>query len=448
MKSYLFSITALVLTPTIVIRAGGDLKKDEKPNIIIIYCDDLGYGDLGVTGHPNIKTPNIDKIALSGVRFTNYYSASPASTASRYSLLTGKYPSRSGFGWVLNPNSKRGIHPKEITLAEALKAQQYKTSIFGKWHLGTAKKEYLPLQNGFDEYLGLPYSNDMIPPKWPDIALMNGNDTLELNPNQSKLTELYTSKAISFITENRKENFFVYIPYSMPHVPLHPGKKFERRSKRGAYGDVVEEIDWSVGQILSTLEKQKLDKKTIIWFISDNGPWLIKKEKGGSSGLFRDGKGSTWEGGVRVPCIAYCPELISPSVNDEIITAMDVYATTLWFSGFELPKDHVMDGFVISSYLGYANTAKKKDTPYFYFGKEQKLFAVRLGKWKLHIDTYSQLGIDYFESTLPLLFDLEEDPSEKYNVADKNPEIVNSLTKMIDAKINEIKSAGSFYNEN
>lgn len=436
-----------MLVSTNGIQATENKHKEERPNIILIYCDDLGYGDLGVTGHPHIKTPIIDKMALSGVRFTNYYSASPASTASRYALLTGKYPPRSGFGWVLQPDSERGIHPKEITLAEALKSQQYKTAIFGKWHLGTKKKEYLPLQNGFDEYLGLPYSNDMISSKWPKIALMQGNDTLELNPDQSKLTELYTSKAISFIAENCKENFFVYIPYSMPHVPLHPGKKFERTSKRGVYGDVVEEIDWSIGQILSTLKKHKLDKKTIIWFMSDNGPWLIKNEEGGSSGLFRDGKGSTWEGGVRVPCIAYCPGLIPSSINEEVVTAMDVYATNLWLSGFELPQNHIMDGFVISSYLGYDNVSKKKDVPYFYFGKGHKLYAVRLGKWKLHVDTFSQLGIDYFGGKLPLLFDLEEDPSEKYNVAEGNPEVVRSLKEMIDEKIREIKTVGSFYDK-
>lgn len=445
MKNILFVITTSLFVSPVVVNAAENKQDKKNPNIILIYCDDLGYGDLGVTGHPHIKTPHLDQMALSGVRFTNYYSASPASTASRYAVLTGKYPSRSGFGWVLNPGSERGIHPREITQAEALKEKGYKTAIFGKWHLGTTKKEYLPLQNGFDEYVGLPYSNDMIPPKWPDIALMNGNDTLEMNPDQSRLTKLYTDKAISFIENNKKVNFFIYIPYAMPHVPLHPGGKFAGKSKRGIYGDVVEEIDWSVGRILKALKKEKLDKNTIVWFISDNGPWIIKNEEGGSSGLFRDGKGSTWEGGVRVPCIAYCPGLIPPAVNESIVTAMDVYATNLWLSGYKLPAEHITDGAVIASYLGYKNVMEKKELPYFYFGLGQKLFAVRSGKWKLHIKTYSQTGVDYFKGELPLLFDLETDPSEKYNVAKENPEIVTRLKMLVDQKVEEVTSTGNFF---
>jgi arylsulfatase A len=442
------SIPIITLISALPINGKAQEIIDQKqPNIILIYCDDLGYGDLGITGHPMIKTPNIDKMAMEGVRFTNYYSASPASTASRYSLLTGRYPSRSGFGWVLSPNSDRGIHPNEITQAEALKKQGYKTAIYGKWHLGSTKKEYLPLQNGFDEYIGLPYSNDMIPPKWPDIALLSGNDTLQLNPDQSKLTELYTENAISFIKKNKKEKFFVYIPFAMPHVPLHPGNKFAGKSKRGIYGDVVEEIDWAVGEIISTLENEGLDKNTIIWFTSDNGPWIIKNEEGGSAGLFRDGKGSTWEGGVRVPCFAYYPGQIEPSVNNAVITAMDIYATNLWLSGYKLPSDHVTDGFVIASYLGYKDTEEKKNEPYFYFGVGNKLQAVRHGKWKLHIKTNSQLGIDYFDGELPLLFNLEVDPSEKYNLASEYPEIVKTLNELIESKIEEINKTGSFFDK-
>lgn len=422
-------------------------KDTEQPNIILIYCDDLGYGDLGVTGNPNIKTPNIDRMALNGMRFTNYYSASPASTASRYSLLTGKYPSRSGFDWVLAPKSERGIHKNEITQAEALKSKGYKTAIYGKWHLGSSQIEYLPLQNGFDEYVGLPYSNDMIPPKWQDIALMRGNDTIEINPNQEKLTELYTNEAISFIKKNKQNSFFVYIPYAMPHVPLYASDKFKGKSKRGVYGDVVEEIDWNVGQILSTLEKEDLDKNTIIWFISDNGPWLIKNEEGGSAGLFRDGKGSTWEGGVRVPCIAYCPELIPVQINDEIVTAMDVYATNISIAGYSLPENHITDGKSVASYLGYPNIKHKVDTPYFYFGLGNKMFAVRKGKWKLHVKTYSQLGIDYFNGVLPLLFDLNTDPSEKYNLADQYPEVVSELKMLMEQKNEEIIADSNFWDK-
>lgn len=404
----------------------------EKYNIILVYCDDMGYGDLGITGNPHIKTPNIDGMAMGGIRFTNYYSASPASTASRYAMLTGRYPSRSGFDWVLDPKSPEGIHPKEYTIAEVLKSQGYKTAIYGKWHLGSTSKEYLPLQNGFDEYIGLPYSNDMIPPHYQDIALLSGNDTLEMNPNQNKLTELYTTEAISFIKKNKKNSFFIYLPYAMPHVPLHPGKNFVGTSKAGAYGDVVEEIDWAIGELLETLKKEKLDRKTIVWFISDNGPWILKKTDGGSAGLFRDGKGSTWEGGVRVPCIAYCPGLISPGVNDEIVTAMDVYMTNAYLGNGVIPESHVVDGSNIASYLGFDVMPKKDDTPYFYLGVGNKLMAVRKGKWKLHIKTYSQLGIDYFGKKIPLLFDLNSDPSERYDLSCKHPEIVKDLLQLIE----------------
>lgn len=419
--------------------------KNERPNIIIVYCDDLGYGDLSITGHPHIKTPHIDRMAMEGIRFTNYYSASPASTASRYSLLTGRYPSRSGFNWVLDPKSQIGIHPDELTIAEILKQSGYATAMYGKWHLGSTKKEYLPLQNGFDEYIGLPYSNDMIPPNYPDIALLCGNDTIEVNPDQSGLTELYTQKAISFIKEHKKEPFFVYLPYAMPHVPLYPGKAFEGKSLRGLYGDVVEEIDWAMGEIFKTLKQEGVDDNTIVWFLSDNGPWILKNEEGGSSGLFRDGKGSTWEGGVRVPCIVRWPDRIKTQINENIITAMDIYATCSWIGTGKIPQDRVIDGENIASYLGFDEIKEKPDTPYYYFGIGNRLMAVRHGKWKLHVKTYSQLGLKYFEDELPLLFNLENDPSEKYNLASQYPEIVKELSASLEEKIKEVNRTGNFH---
>ena len=271
---------------------------DQKPNVVIIFCDDLGYGDLTSYGHPTIKTPHLDRMVAEGMKFTNFYSGSPACTASRYALLTGRYPVRSGFGWVLVPSSPRGMHPLELTLAEGLKNAGYQTAMFGKWHLGVTKSDYMPLQNGFDEFLGLPYSNDMIPPKWKDIPLIEGNDTLEFNPDQTQLTRLYTERAVDFISRKKDDPFFLYLPYAMPHVPLMPGSEFTE-SERGKYGNVVEEIDWGVGQVLEALKAQGIEKNTLVFFTSDNGPWIIKKEKGGSAGLLRDGKGSTWEGGMR-----------------------------------------------------------------------------------------------------------------------------------------------------
>lgn len=439
-NKYAFS-TLLTLT---AVSVHGAHKQGDKTNIVIIYCDDLGYGDIGVTGHPDIKTPNLDYMALNGVRFTNYYSASPASTASRYALLTGRYPPRAGFRWVLNPDSERGIHPEELTIAELLKGQGYKTAMFGKWHLGSTRKEYLPLQNGFDEWVGFPYSNDMIPPKYPDIALMCGNDTLELNPDQSYLTELFTRKAVSFIKENKDNPFFLYVPYSMPHVPLYPGKRFAGKSKRGIYGDVVEEIDWGVGEIMNTLDRLDLAENTIVWFMSDNGPWIIKNEEGGSAGLFRDGKGSTWEGGVRVPCFVYWPGTLYDSVNENIVTSMDIFATSVWMGGADIPTDRAIDGKNIAAWLRYDIEAKE-ETPFFYFGIDHQLMAVRKGPWKLHVKTYSQLNVDYFNGKVPLLFNVYEDPSEKYDRADKHPKIVKELTLLLNSKLEEVKATGSLY---
>lgn len=275
------------------------------PNFIIIYADDLGYGDIGINGNPSIHTPNLDRMATEGTRFSNYYSASPACTASRYALLTGKYPPRAGFGWVLYPNDEKGIHPKEQTIAKALKEQGYRTAVFGKWHLGSSDPSYLPLAQGFDEYIGLPYSNDMLPPKYPDIALLNGYDTLELNPDQRTLTRLYTEKSIDFIRKNKDRPFFVYLPYAMPHTPLFASARFKGKSKRGLYGDVVQELDYYIGELIHYLKTSGLDKNTYVVFTSDNGPWLIRNQDGGSAGLFRDGKGSTWEGGMREPFILW-----------------------------------------------------------------------------------------------------------------------------------------------
>lgn len=418
----------------------------EKPNIIIIYCDDLGYGDIGITGHPGIKTPNLDKMGTEGCRFTNYYSASPASTASRYSLLTGKYPIRSGFPWVLNPDSEIGIHPQEITLAEALKDLGYKTAIYGKWHLGSTKKEYLPLQNGFDDYLGFPYSNDMIPPKFQDIALLNGNDTIAMNPDQSVLTELYTEKAISFMDKHKDEQFFIYVPFAMPHTPLHPGKKFVGKSQRGLYGDVVEEIDWAVGEILNAVDRNNLQEKTIIWFMSDNGPWLIRHEDGGSAGLFRDGKGSTWEGGMRVPCFVKWDGQIQNTTNDNLVNAMDVYTTCINLAGGQIDPDRIVDGEDISSYIVKDSPkGEKEQKPFFYYGIKNELMAVRLGAWKLHVKTYSQLGEDYFNGKVPLLFNVETDPSEKYDLSDANPDKVKEMMQLIENQNKLIQEQGNLY---
>ncbi len=421
------------------------VEKAKMPNIVIIFCDDLGYGDLTSYGHPTIKTPNLDRMVSEGMKFTNFYSGSPACTASRYALLTGRYPVRSGFGWVLSPRSPRGMHPEEITLAEGMRNAGHSTAIFGKWHLGVTKTEYLPLQNGFDEFLGLPYSNDMIPPNWKDIPLIDGNDTLEHNPDQTKLTKMYTERAVDFIERKSNEPFFLYVPYAMPHVPLMPGNDFND-SERGTYGDVVEEIDWGVGEIMKSLKAQGIAENTLVFFTSDNGPWIIKGEKGGSSGLLRDGKGSTWEGGMRVPGIAWWPGTVEAgTIQTQRASTLDLYHTAFSLTGQEVPKDRPVDGRNISELL--QNESMQKDEPYFYYGLNNRLMAVRKGPWKLHSFTYSQTGKDYFEGKLPLLFNLNIDPSEKYEVSNDNPQVVAELQQLIRAHQKQLESQPTFFDQ-
>lgn len=424
-----------------------------KTNLVVIFCDDLGWGDLASFGHPTIKTPRLDQMAAEGARFTQFYSASPACTASRYALLTGRVPKRSGFSWVLGPKSPRGIHPNEVTIAEGLKEQGYATAIFGKWHLGRPE-EYLPLAHGFDEYLGLPYSNDMRPPKWEDIPLLEGNEVVELNPDQTKLTRLYTDRAIDFIERHREENFFVYLPYAMPHLPLYPGEDFAGTSGRGTYGDVVEEIDHHVGRILDRLTELGLAEDTLVVFTSDNGPWIIKDEEGGSSGLLRDGKGSTWEGGVRVPTIFWQPGRIEAGrVVREVASTTDLLPTAFELAGAELPADRVLDGQSIATDLYLPSSDDwmwppplyPRRTLFFYGSRE--LHAVRCGPWKLHIRTSSQTGIQHFDGKLPLLFHLDHDPSEEWDLAEKHPEIVAELQTLIELHLAEVAATGTDFDE-
>jgi len=421
-------------------------KENQQPNIIILFADDMGYGDITSFGNPTIKTPNLDRMVTEGMKFTNFYSGSPACTASRYSLLTGRYPIRSGFGWVLVPNSPRGMHPNEWTMAEGLKAVGYATAGFGKWHLGVTKSEYLPLQNGFDEYLGLPYSNDMIPPRWKDIPLIDGNDTIEHNPDQTLLTGRYTQRALSFIEKNKDNPFFLYLPYAMPHVPLNPGAKFNN-SERGKYGDVIEEIDWSVGRITAKLKELGIDENTLVVFTSDNGPWIIKNEKGGSAGLLRDGKGSTWEGGMRVPGIAWWPNTIEKGViQTQRASTLDLFTTALNLAGATVPTDRPIDGRDITKLL--KNGAMEEGEPYFYHGPGNRLHAVRKGSWKLHIKTSSQTKQDYFDGKLPLLFNLSIDPSEKWEVSEANSEVVADMLNMIAEYQEKLKTEPTFFDQN
>ena len=419
----------------------------KRPNIVVLFLDDAGYGDFGYTGNPLIRTPNIDRIAAEGMRFTQFYSASPACTASRYALLTGRLLVRAGFGWVLTPNSPRGVHPEEWTLAEGLRDRGYATAIYGKWHLGRPEK-YLPLQHGFDEYLGFPYSNDMQPPQWASLPLIEGNEVVELDPDQTLLTATFTRRAVEFIERDRQEPFFLYVPYSMPHLPLMPGAAFAGGSPRGTYGDVIEELDWSIGEIIGAINKRGLAKNTLVFFTSDNGPWIIKNEHGGSAGPFRDGKGSTWEGGMREPGIAWWPGTVPKgSVDHEVVTTMDIYVTALQLAGARVPTDRTVDGHDISPRLRGSSSSGPRN-PLYYYGPGQELHAVRQGPWKMHIMTSSQTGIDYFGAKLPLLFHLERDPGERWDVADQFPEVIERLESLVRTHLVDGAVEGNFFGRN
>ncbi len=417
-------------------------KKNDKPNIIILFADDLGYGDLSCYGHPTISTPNIDKLASEGMRFTQFYVSSSLSSPSRGALLTGRLPVRTGLYGLKNHvffcNAKGGIPDSEITLPQALKKQGYKSACIGKWHLGH-QKQYLPTSKGFDYFYGLPYSNDMSPATntWDGVKdcrplpLMRGFDILENEPNQDSLTIKYTNEALKFIEAQKKNSFFLYLPYTFPHTPLHVSKKFANTSKRGLYGDVVSELDWSVGEIVDFLKKNDLHKNTIIFFTSDNGPWLMRKQHGGSAGLLKEGKGSTWEGGIRVPCIAWWPGKIKAgSIEPTVTSTMDLFVTALNLAGCQLPDDRIYDGVNISSVL-FGKTQDVKNPLFFYKGEE--LYTVREGKWKMHLKTitepFGKKKIEIHEP--PLLFNLEEDPSENYNLSNKYPQVVDKLKTLI-----------------
>src|SRR2546422_8412543 len=316
------------------------------PNIVIILTDDQGYADVGAYGARGIKTPNLDRLAREGMRFTDFYVAQAVCSASRAALLTGCYPNRVGISGALGPNARHGLNPNEMTIAELVKQRGYATCIFGKWHLGH-HPEFLPTRHGFDEYFGLPYSNDMWPrhPEakpgtYPDLPLIEGDKIVQTNPDQTQLTTWYTEHAVRFIERNKDRPFFLYVAHNMPHVPLHVSDKFKGKSKRGLYGDAIMEIDWSVGQILAALNKNDLDEKTLVVFTSDNGPWLLYGNHAGSALPLREGKTTIFDGGVREPCIMRWPGQIPPGTAcRELAATMDLLPTFARLAGAERPRD-------------------------------------------------------------------------------------------------------------
>lgn len=454
---------------------------DKKPNVVLIYLDDSGYGDYEHNGNPTIKTPNISSLKQSGVNFTQFYVTSPACSASRYSLMTGRYPGRSGLGsWVIGPAAEKHIHEKEITLAEGLKSVGYKTGMFGKWHLGTPNKKNnftpkaLPLANGFDEWIGTnvshDYNNSMLlksNPKgnYPIAGYEMLADSLPSNTKASEsLTGVCTKSAIDFIKRNKKNPFFAYIPYNMPHLGLYVSDKFKGKSRNGELGDVMEELDASIGDILNTLEDCGVRENTIVIFSSDNGPWIVfanrtDNKKYGDTRLkvgyatpFRDGKGSTWEGGHRVPGIISWPAKIKGNRNEQIpISTLDVVPTIFAIAGVELPKDRTIDGRDIRPILMPDKFKKQpEEFTFFYNYTDNMPSAIRKNVWKLHVRIGSQTRNNYgfvASRETPLLFQVEEDLGERINVAKEQPVRCSKLLTELEAFEKQMKEEGSFWDE-
>ena len=426
-------------------------KQPRLPNIVILLADDLGYGDLGSYGHPSIHTPNLDRMAAEGARFTDFYSAAEVCTPSRAALLTGRYPVRSGMCHdrfrVLRRNASGGLPAEEITLGKALKTRGYATACIGKWHLGNYENNpaHHPRRHGFDFYFGLPHSNDMNPtpeaPKgaagrldqhaeWWAAPLYRNETRIERPADQTTLTRRYADEAVNFIRDQKNRPFFLYFAHTFPHVPLFASDRFARRSRRGLYGDVVEELDWSVGQVLDTLRREGLAENTLVFFTSDNGPWLIQGEAGGSAGLLREGKGSTWEGGMREPGIAWWRGRIQAGANiHELACTMDLFTTCIRLSGGEIPQDRVIDGVDMAPIL-FGTGPSLREVFFYYRGTQ--LYAVRKGPFKAHFVTQPGYGQDQpVKHDPPLLFHLQHDPSERFNVAEKHPDVLDDIARAV-----------------
>ena len=415
----------------------------KSPNIIIIFTDDQGFEDIGCFGSPKIKTPHLDKLAAEGRKFTSFYSANSVCSPSRASLLTGCYPVRVSIPGVLFPRHEIGLNPDEITIADLLKSKGYATSCIGKWHIGH-KPKFLPTRQGFDSYYGIPYSNDMTidpeanlaadiklregftierirneKPKKDFVPLMRNEEVIEYPCDQTTLTQRYTEEAVKFIEENKNKPFFLYLPHTMPHIPLFASEKFKGKSERGLYGDTIEEIDWSVGEIMKSLRDNNLDENTLVIYTSDNGPWKLKGGRGGSAHPLRGFKFQTYEGGMRVPCIMHWKGKVpAGSSCDEIAATIDLLPTIAGLSGAEMPNERTIDGKDIWPLIAGKKGAQTPHEIYFFY-KGNKLESARQGKWKLRRSGKKSQPVE--------LYDLASDISESKNLAKENEILVNEI---------------------
>jgi arylsulfatase A-like enzyme len=417
------------------------------PNVVLIHLDDMGFGDLGITGAVDYQTPNFDAMARNGMFLSQYYSPQAVCTASRAGLLTGCYPNRIGFAGALDHTAKIGINPEEETIAELLKAKGYATAAFGKWHLGY-QKEFLPLQHGFDTYLGIPYSNDMWPNHpvnknyYPPLPMIEGNEVIERDPDQTQFTTLFTERTLRFIQDNQKKPFFVYLAHPMPHVPLFVSDKFKGKSAQGLYGDVMMELDWSIGQVREKLKRLNLDQNTLLIVTSDNGPWLTYGNHGGSTGGLREGKGTTFEGGQRVPCLIEWTGVVPAGVvNNRLSSAIDLLPTIAELTGAKLPQKPIDGVSLAANWKGDLSVAPRETFLYYY--RKNSLEAIRHGNWKLifphpgrrveglNPGKDGKPGINQENYAHPGgLYDLRRDPGERHNVQFDHPDIVDQLTQL------------------
>jgi arylsulfatase A len=415
------------------------------PNIIIHFIDDLGYGDIGPFGAEKQKTPNLDRMAREGMKLTSFYAA-PVCSVSRAQLMTGCYGARVSVPGVYAPGSKNGLHPQEQTIADRLRPLGYATQCIGKWHLGD-QPAFLPTKQGFDHYLGIPYSNDMLKTASVDgrrvVPLVRDEQVERLldETDQDRIEEIYTDEAVKFIRGSKDRPFFLYFPHTAVHTPIHPGKAFQGSSQNGRFGDWVQEVDASVGRVFDTLRELQLDTNTLVIFTSDNGPWLIKGPDGGSAGPLRGGKGTTWEGGVRVPALAWWPGRIAPgSVCDAVAGTIDVLPTCVKLAGAELPAQPVIDGRDLSPLLLGKSQASPREAHYYF--ASYNLQAVRQGPWKLALmsqgNARTKGQVEDDAKINPRLYNLDQEIGERSNLAAQHPDIVARLTALAEAMAAEI----------